>query len=163
MRKLDKQSSHIDDVTLWAWLREELDTAAANAVQEHVAACSECALRTDQVTQMLTTMRIGHHAVQPTLAQQTHLLRALANQTVSEENRSVWVKTSERLLRWLTPAVALLVILFSLNGEPDTPMTGDILVEFLIDTPEAAILVAATEEEMQNAMLELMLDSDLWQ
>ncbi len=161
MRKLDKQSSHIDDVTLWAWLREELDSATANAVQEHVAACHECALRTDQVTQMLNTIRLGHYAVQPTFAQQTHLLRALTTQTAPEQNRGVWVKTSERLLRWLAPAVAVLMIFFTLNHKPDAPTPNDMLAEFLIDTPEAAILVATTEEEMQSAMLELMLDSDV--
>jgi predicted anti-sigma-YlaC factor YlaD len=160
MQKLDTPSSHVDDVTLWAWQYAELDSAEAISVQEHVAACGACRQRAGQIAQLLGMMRDRHHAMQPTFAQQMHLIRGLQSAITPVASPSVWVKASARMVRWLAPAVAALAILFVLTRENSTPASNEVLTEFLADTPEAALLSATTEEQMQSAMLKLMLSFD---
>jgi hypothetical protein len=160
MHEPDTKSPHIEDVILWAWQRAELEGAPALAVQEHLAACSSCRHRAGQILQMLDTLRVGHFAVQPSLAQQLHLTRALQSQTVPATGNGVWVTTSARLVRWLTPAVVALALLFLLTRESSPSAANDALEEFIAGMPEAALLSARTDEEMQSALLELMFSTD---
>ncbi|MGH7493523.1 MAG: zf-HC2 domain-containing protein [bacterium] len=160
MHKLDSNSPHLEDVTLWAWQRAELEGAPALAVQEHLATCSTCRQRADQILQLLSAMRASHYAVQPSLAQQMHLTRALHAHAAPAAGHDVWVKVSERLVRWLAPAVAVLALLFILTRESSTQTSSDVLTEFTAETLEAALLSARSDEEMQNAILELMFNSD---
>jgi hypothetical protein len=147
-------------VTLWAWQRAELESTPAFAVQEHLAACSACRQRADHVLQLLNAMRAGHYAVQPSLAQQMHLTRALHAYAAPAAGNGVWVKASARLVRWLAPAVAALALLFVLTRESSTQTSNDALTEFTAETLEAALLSAGSDEEMQNVMLQLMFNSD---
>jgi hypothetical protein len=137
-----------------------LERTPAQEVQEHLAACSACRQRAGQILELLDTMRAGHYAVQPSLAQQMRLTRALHSQTVPAAGNGVWVKTSARLVHWLAPAVVALALLFLLTRESSPPAYNDTLAEFVAGTPEAALLYARTDEEMQSVMLQLMFSSD---
>src|SRR5262245_43855634 len=160
MRRLNPNSPHVEDVTLWAWQRAELESKPASTVQEHLAACGACRQRADQILQLLNAMRAGHYAVQPSLAQQMHLTRALHAYAVPATGNGVWVKASARLVRWLAPAVAALALLFVLTRESSTQTSNDVLTEFSVETLEATLLSARSDEEMQNAIIELMFSSD---
>ena len=160
MHKLDAISPHVEDVTMWAWQRAELEAAPALAVREHLATCSTCRQRADQILELLDAMRAGHFAVQPSLAQQMHLTGALHAYAAPAGRNDVWVKASERLVRWLAPAVAALALLFILTRESSTQTSNDVFTEFTAETLEAALLSARSDEEMQNAMLELMFNND---
>ncbi|MCG3155268.1 MAG: hypothetical protein DKINENOH_01870 [bacterium] len=157
MQASDAKTSHVDDATLWAWQRAELEGAPAHTVQEHLAACHACRERAAQLQQLLTAMQAGHQRVQPTLAQQMQLVRAL---TAPAAPRSIWVPVSERLVRWLAPAVAVLAVLFLLLRGETTATSSVNLTEDVIDAPETALFSATTEEQMQQAMLELMLSAN---
>ncbi|KAA0220827.1 hypothetical protein EDS67_29190 [candidate division KSB1 bacterium] len=159
MYKSDTNTSHVNDVTLWAWRCSELEAEAALAVRVHVEACPACAHRAAQLAKLLETMHARHHAVQPTLAQQMHLLRALEAQAAPPAE-SVWVKTSGRMVRWLAPAVVALAVLFVAIPQDGSSTASDRISAFLADTPEAALFSARTEEEVQSAMLELVLNSE---
>ncbi len=160
MYKPDNKTSHVDDLTLWAWRRSELEAEAALAVQAHVEACPACGPRAAQIAKLIKAMQARHHAVQPTLAQQLQLLRAVQAQTAPPPMESVWVKTSGRLVRWLAPAVVALTVLFAVIPQKGSSTASDRGAAFLADTPEAALFSARTEEEVQSAMLELMLSSE---
>lgn len=163
MYKSDTETSHVNEVTLWAWRRSELEGEAALAVRVHVEACPACAQRAAQIAKLLETMQARHHAVQPTLAQQMQLLRAVQAQTPPPPAESVWVKTSGRMVRWLAPAVVALTVLFVVLPQNGSSTASDRISAFLADTPEAALFSARTEEEVQSAMLELMLSSEQMQ
>lgn len=159
MNKSDTKTSHVDDLTLWAWRRSELEEEAALVVQAHVEACPSCGPRAAQIAKLIKAMQARHHAVQPTLAQQMQLLRALEAQAAPPAE-SVWVKTSGRMVRWLAPAVVALTVLFAVLPQKGSSTASDRGAAFLADTPEAALFSARTEEEVQSAMLELMLSSE---
>lgn len=159
MYKSDTTTSHVDEATLWAWRRSELEGEAALAVSVHVEACPACAQRAAQLAKLLQTMQARHHAAQPTLAQQMQLLRAMQAQAALPAE-SVWVKTSGRMVRWLAPAVVALTVLFVVIPQNSGSTTSDRVSAFLADTPEATLFSARTEEEVQSAMLELMLNSE---
>lgn len=160
MYKTNTDSPHVAEVTLWAWHRSELAEVEAHAVETHVAGCTICAQRAAQISALLKALQARHHAVQPTLAQQMQLLRAVQDRTKPELDESVWVKTSGRMLRWLAPAVVALTILFVVTRQDSGTVSSERFSAFLADTPEAALFSAATEEEAHSAMLELMLSSE---
>ncbi|MDZ7267464.1 MAG: zf-HC2 domain-containing protein [candidate division KSB1 bacterium] len=154
MQTSEAQTLHVEDATLWAWQRAELEGAPALAVQEHLTACPRCRERATQLQQWLAAMQAGHQSIHPTLAQQRQLIRALTQPAVPP---SIWIPVSERLVRWLAPAVAVLAVLFLLMRGETSATSGMNLTEDVIEAPETVLFTATSDEQMQQAMLALML------
>lgn len=156
MAERNEQNEHPEDTQLWRWQSQELDERSASAVARHLQECPSCSRRAAAVQQLVQTMRSMHHAVQPTLAQQMSVFRALEEQTRPVEPWNILEGTSRRLLRWLSPALAVLALLFVLLGRESAP-PQDALAMVLPDTPESYLLVAASDEQLQEAIFEVAL------
>jgi hypothetical protein len=150
---------HPDENALWRWHRKELDRTEAAPLEQHLQSCVSCQQRAEAIGSLIHKMQKMHLAVQPTLAEQMHLLRALKAQFAPDEKASVLVGVSQRLVRWLAPAVAILAALFVLFRNESTSST-DVLAELLPEAPESRLLTAATDEQFQQAMLELAFSDD---
>lgn len=151
--------SHIDDALLWRWQSRELDGEEAVRVQQHLQSCASCRRSADAIARLLNTMQEMHCEAQPTLAEQMQLLRALEKQFAPAEMPSMLVNTSRRLVRWLAPAVAILVTLFVLlRQETTTPSEAD--VTLLPEMPESRLLFATNDEQLQQVMWELAVNEN---
>ncbi|MCI0693822.1 zf-HC2 domain-containing protein [candidate division KSB1 bacterium] len=151
--------SHIDDALLWRWQSRELDDDETARVQQHLQSCASCRRSADAIARLLNTMQAMHRDSQPTLAGQMQLLRELENQFAPAEMPSMLVNTSRRLVRWLAPAVAVLVTLFVLlRQETATPSEAE--VTLLPEMPESRLLFATNDEQLQQVMWELAVNEN---
>ncbi|MDZ7343737.1 MAG: hypothetical protein ONA90_04420 [candidate division KSB1 bacterium] len=146
--------NHLDDNALWQWQRQELDATTATSVHQHVLGCPSCQQRAEAIRRLIKEMQLTHRSVQPTLAEQMRLVRALKEKFAAANLTSVLITASHRLVRWLAPAVAVLALLLLLLRQQTTP-NNDTLTALLPDMPESQLFVAATDEQLQQAMLEL--------
>jgi hypothetical protein len=145
---------HPDDNLLWRWQKQELESIEAAPLEQHVQSCISCQQRARAVAGLIHQMHAMHRSVRPTLTEQTHLLQALKAQFAPGGKASELVNVSRRLVRWLAPAVAILAMLFVLWRQETTSST-DIWADLLPEAPESRLLTASTEEQFQQAMLEL--------
>jgi hypothetical protein len=104
-------------------------------------------------------MQAMHREAQPTLAEQMQLVRALENQFAPAAIPSVLVNTSQRLVRWLAPAVAVLVTLFVLLRQ-ETTAPSEAEVTLLPEMPESRLLFATNDEPLQQVMWELAVNEN---
>jgi hypothetical protein len=100
-----------------------------------------------------------HCEAQPTLAEQMQLRRALEDQFAPAEMPSVLVNASRRLVRWLAPAVAVLVTLFVLLRQ-ETNTSSEAEVTLLPEMPESRLLFATNDEQLQQVMWELAVNGN---
>ena len=149
--------SHIDDALLWRWLSRELDDDETAHVQQHLQSCASCRQRADAIARLVNTMQAMHRDSQPTLAGQMQLIRALEKQFAPLEMSSVLVSASHRLVRWLAPAVAILVTLFVLLRQ-ETTKSSEAEVMLLPEMPEARLLFTTNDEQLQQVMWELAVN-----
>jgi anti-sigma factor RsiW len=154
MVEMNTHDNHFDDTSLWQWRSQELDTKMATAVEQHLQSCLSCQQRAEAIGRLIKEMQTMHRSVQPTLAEQMQLLRVLEEKSAAVEKSSVLVTTSNRLVRWLAPAVAVLAALFVLLRN-ETATSTDLSTVLLPETPESRLLIASTDEQLQQAMLEL--------
>ncbi|NUO82737.1 hypothetical protein HUU05_21915 [candidate division KSB1 bacterium] len=146
---------HVADAVLWQWRKQELDVAASTAVQQHLQSCGSCQLRAQALSRLLEEMPSSHHAIQPTLVEQMHLLRALEARFTPPAKSPALVDISHSLVRWLAPAIAILAAVFMLGREEATSTSG-----VLSQTREAQLLITADDEDLQQTLLELALSSE---
>jgi hypothetical protein len=151
--------SHLDDALLWRWQGRELDGEEATRVQQHLQSCAPCRRNADAIARLLNTMQATHRAVQPTLTEQMQLMRVLENQFAPVEMPGVLVNTSRRLVRWLAPAVAVLVTLFVLLRQ-ETTASSEAEVTLLPEMPESRLLFATNDEQLQQVMWELAVNEN---
>lgn len=154
MSELNVHGSHLDDNTLWQWRSQELEATTVASTQQHVQICPSCQQRSEAIDRLINEMRTIHQSIQPTLAEQMRLFRALKEKFMAAKTTSVLVTASHRLVRWLAPAVAVLAMLFLLLRQETTP-NSDTLTVLLPEMPESQLFAAATDEQLQQAMLEL--------
>ncbi len=147
---------HLGEATLRQWHERELSEHEMLAVQSHLDHCDSCRQRAAVTARLFAALRERHHAVQPTLAEQMRLARALEKQFVSDELPSIWVDASRRLVRWLAPAAAILAALLVLLRQEQTSSVS-VLANLLPETPESQLLLADTDEKFQQAMWEVAL------
>jgi predicted anti-sigma-YlaC factor YlaD len=150
---------HLDDVLLWRWQSRELAGEEDAPVQHHLQSCASCQRQAEAIARLINTMQEGHRATQPTLAEQMQLVRALEKQFAPAEMPSALVNASRRLVRWLAPAVAILVTLFVLLRQ-ETAASSDTMVTLLPEMPESRLLFAANDEQLQQVMWELAVGKD---
>lgn len=150
-------NQHISEATLWQWRAQELDERERATVLHHVQSCAACQKHAQTLGRMLETMRAQHYAAQPSLAEQMHVLAALQTQFAPKEVAPALVKTSQRLVRWLAPALAILAAVFVLSREETATANSSSasLENLLSSSREAQWLMAAEEDEAQRALLEL--------
>lgn len=154
MVKQSLRDNHLDENTLWQWQRQELDATTATSVRQHLLGCASCQQRAEAVGRLITEMQTMHRSVQPTLTEQMRLLRAVKEKFAAAKTPTVLVTASHRLVRWLAPAVAVLAMLLLLLRQDATP-TNDTLTSLLPETADSRLLTAASDEQLQEAMLEL--------
>lgn len=147
---------HLGEATLRQWHESELSEHEMLAVQSHLDRCDSCRQRAAVTARLFAALRERHQAVQPTLAEQMRLARALEKQFVSEELPSIWVDASRRLVRWLAPAAAILAALFVLLRQEQTS-SASVMANLLPETPESQLLLADTDEKFQQVMWEVAL------
>jgi len=150
---------HLDDEQLWQWCAKDLNGREISEVGSHLENCAPCRRRAEAITRLINTMQVIHHAAQPTLAEQMQLVRTLEKRFISESISSVLVDASRFLVRWLAPAVAILAALFVLLRQETTTTNGGLL-SLLPQTPESRLLLAATDDQLQEAMWDLALSND---
>lgn len=151
--------SHIDGALLWRWQSRELNEEEAARVHQHLQSCVSCRQSADAIARLLNTMQAMHREAQPALAEQMQLLRALENQFAPAEMPSVLVHASRRLVRWLAPAVAILVTLFVLLRQ-ETTTSSEAEVTLLPEVPESRLLFATNDEQLQQVMWELAVNEN---
>lgn len=151
--------SHLDDVLLWQWQRRELDDEKSANIQLHLHGCAPCRRHAEAIARLIKTMQEAHRAAQPTLAEQMQLARTLEEQFAPAASPSVLVNASRRLVRWLAPAVAILVTLFVLLRQ-ETRTSAEAAVALVPEMPESRLLFAANEEQLQQVMWELAVSAD---
>ncbi|MDZ7362595.1 MAG: zf-HC2 domain-containing protein [candidate division KSB1 bacterium] len=151
--------SHVDEASLWQWRDGDLSAAQRADVQNHFEHCAWCRQRAEEIEALFQNMRTMHHAVQPTLAEQMRLRRALEKQFTFEDIPNVLTDASRQLVRWLAPAVAILAALF-VFWRQETNQTTDAVISLLPETPESQLLLADSDEQLQQAMWELALNLD---
>jgi predicted anti-sigma-YlaC factor YlaD len=150
---------HVDDTLLWRWQSQELDGEEATRIQQHLQSCASCQRNADAIARLLKAIQEMHHNPQPTLAEQMQLVRALEKQFAPAELPHVLANTSRRLVRWLAPAVAILVTLFVLLRQ-ETTTSSESEVTLLPEMPESRLLFAANDEQLQQVMWELAVSKD---
>ena len=151
--------SHIDDAILWRWQSRELDGEEGARVQQHLQSCASCRQSADAIARLLNTMHAMHREAQPTLAGQMQLLRALEKRFAPAEMPRVLINASQRLVRWLVPAVAVLVTLFVLLRQ-ETTTSSVAEVTLLPEVPESRLLFATNDEQLQQVMWELAVNNN---
>jgi anti-sigma factor RsiW len=150
---------HLDEARLWQWRDSDLTEVERAEVQSHLEKCASCQQRAAALERVVKIMQDNHRAVQPTLAEQMQLVRALENQFSPEAMPNVLVNTSRWLLRWLVPAVAVLAALFMLLRQ-ETSTSNNSLVSLLPETAESRLLLVSSDEQLQEAMWELVVSDD---
>jgi len=156
MNDVTKNSSHIDDATLWQWQSHELDQSASAGIDDHLQHCAACQQRARARALLVHTMQNSYRAVQPTLSEQMQLQRALQNQFMPAGVEQILITSSRKLVRWLAPAVAILATMFLLWR--DDNVTASTTVFF--DSPESSLALATSDEQWQQAMVDLALSED---
>jgi hypothetical protein len=156
MREAKSVERHWTDEMLWQWRDGELK---AQETAAHLKHCALCRQRAEAVERLWGAMQKAHHAVQPTLAEQMQLAQALEEQFIAEDTSIVFVHASRRLVRWLAPVVAVLAALFVLFRQ-EAVSSADALTGLLSETPESQLLMADTDEQLQQAMWEMALSFD---
>ncbi len=151
--------SHVDDALLWRWQSRELDGEEAARVQQHLQSCVLCRRSADAIARLRNIMQEMHRHAQPTLAEQMQLMQALENQFVPAETPSMLVNASRRVVRWLAPAVAILVTLFVLLRQ-ETTTSSEAEVTLLPEMPESRLLFATNDEQLQQVMWELAVNKN---
>ncbi|GEM_PF-3369698 len=159
MSESAKIGQHVDEAMLWQWRDGDLSEVERADVQNHFGHCVSCRQRAEEIAHLFHAMQTMHHAVQPTLAEQMRLRRALEKQFTFEDIPNFLANASRRLVRWLAPAVAVLAALFVfLRQEPS--QTAATVTSLLPETPESQLLLADSDEQLQQAMWELALNID---
>jgi len=159
MSEAAKIGQHVDEARLWQWRDGDLSEARRAAVQNHFDHCASCRQRAEEIAHLFHSMQTMHHAVQPTLAEQMRLRCALEKQFTFEDIPNLLANASRQLVRWLAPAVAVLATLFVLlRQEPSLPAAT--VTSLLPETPESQLLLADSDEQLQQAMWELALNID---
>lgn len=151
--------SHLDDTLLWRWQSRELGDDETARVQQHLQNCASCRRSADAIARLLNMMQAMHREAQPSLAEQMQLVQALENQFAPAEMPSVLVNTSQRLVRWLAPVVAILVTLFALLRQ-ETTASSEAEVTLLPEMPESRLLFATNDEQLQQVMWELTVNEN---
>jgi hypothetical protein len=149
--------SHLDEALLWRWQNRELGDDETARVQQHLQSCVSCRRSADAIARLLNMMQAMHREAQPTLTEQMQLLQALENQFAPAEMPGILVNTSQRLVRWLAPAVAILVTLFALLRQ-ETTTSPEAEVTLLPEMPESRLLFATNDEQLQQVMWELAVN-----
>jgi anti-sigma factor RsiW len=152
-------ATHLDDNILWQRQSLELEGETNRAVENHLQNCTACRQRAEAMARLVETMRGAHRAVQPSLAEQMQLLRVLDKQFASKDIPNILAQASRRLVRWLAPAVAILATLLVLLRQETAPTADDTPV-LLPEVPESRLLLATSDEQLQQAMLEMALPGD---
>jgi len=156
MREAKNSDQHITESTWWQWRDGELDQRDMQTLQTHWRGCASCRQRAATLERFFATMRQAHHAVQPTLAAQMQLAQALEQQFVAAELPIILIEASRRLLRWLTPAIAILAAVFILLRQEDN-VAANALASLLPETPESQLLLVDSDEQFQQAMWDVAL------
>jgi predicted anti-sigma-YlaC factor YlaD len=155
MREALRQNEHLAEATLWQWREQELEAAAGLAVEQHLQNCAACRKRAQSVERVLREMRAQHHAPQPSLAQQMHLLAALQSEFAPTQKLHALAETCHSLVRWLAPAFAILAAVFVLGREETATANGASLEGLLSQSREEQLLMASDEEAARRALMEL--------
>lgn len=156
MRETKNSDQHLTESTWWQWRDGELNERDIRTLQTHLSECASCRQRAATIERLFTTMRQAHHAVQPTLKAQMQLARVLERQFVVDELPVILIEASRRLLRWLTPAIAILAVVFILLRQEDNVATSA-LANLLPETPESQLLLVNSDEQFQQAMWDVAL------
>lgn len=156
MREANHSEQHVTATLLWQWHDGELNAREVQALQTHCNACAVCRQRATMIERSFAAMRRAHHGVQPTLAAQMLLARALEQRFVAEKFPVILLETSRRLLRWLTPAIAILAAVFILLRQEDGT-SADAVANLLPETPESQLLLADSDDQFQQAMWDVAL------
>jgi len=156
MREVNNSEQHVTENMLWQWRDGELNARDMQALQTHCNACAVCRERAAISERSFAAMRRAHHDVQPTLTAQMRLTRVLEQQFVAEKFPVILFETSRRLLRWLTPAIAILAAVFILL-QPEDRAAPDAVANLLPETPESQLLLADSDDQFQQAMWDVAL------
>jgi predicted anti-sigma-YlaC factor YlaD len=159
MTESKKIEHHLDDGVLWQWQNQELEGAEVQSVQNHIQNCAACYARAEAVARLVDVMRETHRAVRPTLAEQMQLVQAMAKQFAPKEISTILAQASRRLVRWLAPAVAILAALLVLLRQQNTS-ASDEAPALLPEIPESRLLLATSDEQLQQAMFEMALNTN---
>jgi anti-sigma factor RsiW len=158
MSEAEKFGRHLNDEQLWRRRDGDLNAHEMPEVRSHLENCASCRQRAEAIERLVNAMQKIHYDVQPTLQEQMQLARVLEKQFISEAVPGVLVNASRRLVRWLAPAVAVLGILFALLRQES--VSNETLTSLQAETPESNLLLAATDEQFQQAMWEMALTLD---
>lgn len=156
MHEAKNLDQHVAEITWWQWCDGELAPHEVQTLQMHLKACAACRQHAARLERLFATMRQAHHTVQPTLAEQMQLAQALEQKFVVEELPLILIESSRRLLRWLTPAIAILAAVFILLRQEDNVATKA-LANLLPETPESQLLLVDSDEQFQQTMWEVAL------
>ncbi len=154
-----RPQEHIAAATLWQWRAQELGAGESAAVQQHLQSCAACQQRARMLGRVLHEMRARHHAAQPALAEQMHLLAALQTEFAPSQKSRALVSASQSVVRWLAPALAVLAALFVLWRE-ETAASNSSLESLLAPSREEQVLMASDEETARQALMELAFSTE---
>lgn len=157
MREANNLDQHVTEVTWWQWRDDELALHEVQALRAHLNVCASCRQQAVRLERLFTTLRQAHHTVQPTLAEQMQLAQVLEQKFVLEELPRILIESSRRLLRWLTPALAILVVVFIILLRQDENVATNALANLLPETPESQLLLVNSDEQFQQTMWEVAL------
>ncbi len=155
MSKSLRQNEHITEATLWQWREQELAAQERLAIKQHLQSCAACQKRAQSLNTFVHDLRTAHHALQPSFAQQVHLLAALQSEFVPRQKVHTLAETCQTLVRWLAPALAILAAVFVLWREETTATSNSSLEGLLSQSREEQLLIASDEETAQQMLLEL--------
>ncbi len=155
-----RQHEHIADAMLWQWREQELAAAESSTVKQHLQTCAACQKRAQNLEHLLREMRASHRLAQPSFAHQMHLLAALQSEFSPTQKFHALAQTSQRLVRWLAPALAVLATVFVLWREETTTANNSALESLLSQSREEQLLMASDEEAARQALLELAFATD---
>lgn len=150
-----RQNEHIAEATLWQWREQELEAQVRLRVNQHLQNCEACQKRAQSLNAFVHELRTAHHALSPSFAQQMHLLAALQSEFASAPKVHALAETCQTVVRWLAPALAVLVAVFVLWREEATTTSNSSLEGLLSQSREEQLLIASDEETAQQALLEL--------
>lgn len=156
MNNANTVARHVDHATWWRWHDGALNAQEVTAAQDHLENCAKCRQNAAALERLCNTLQRTHHAVQPTLAEQTRLRQALEQQFVPKAFSHVVIETSRWLVRWMAPAVAILVAVFLFLRQESAAST-DTLTSLLVEAPESELLLVNTDEQLQQTMWEMAL------
>jgi len=150
------KKSHYSDGVLWQYHLNELNQADSREVADHLKSCAACRAKLIELERLIQVMQTAHHRIKPDWAQQLRMLHVLHKAVRVTAIDSIWVDQSKRLLRWLIPSVALLLIAFLLV-KPTAKSTPTYWSELLMATPESRLLFPQSEKQMKEDVYELLV------